>query len=158
MKKLLISMLVASILMLMLAGCGGNPDETTIRPTNENPTEHDLMTEPLMPGTRYVYHALDGKYASYVQGKVIEAERIGEKLMDADFIGGWVRYPGDEQLTEENLRAEIFSIANVSEDVAVAVRFIDIGDALTTTHYYAIINPNADIDPISEYFIPDPFA
>ena len=47
-------------------------------------------------------------------------------------------------------------INDISKDVAVALKFIDKGDALTTTHYYVIMNPEADLTPVKDYLIRPP--
>ena len=44
-------------------------------------------------------------------------------------------------------------INGVSSDVAVALKFLDKGEAVTTTHYYVILNPNADLSIVEEYII-----
>ncbi len=62
----------------------------------------------------------------------------------------------DEQAipaTSEKLRGEIYSITGISNDVAVALKFLDKGEAVTTTHYYVILNPGADLTPVAEYII-----
>ena len=33
------------------------------------------------------------------------------------------------------------------------MKFIEKGDALTTTHYYVIMNPDADLSAVKEYII-----
>jgi len=33
------------------------------------------------------------------------------------------------------------------------LKFIDQGEAVTTTHYYVIMNPRADLAPVAEYII-----
>ena len=38
-------------------------------------------------------------------------------------------------------------------DIAVALKFLDKGEAVTTTHYYVILNPNADWSVVEEYVI-----
>lgn len=105
-------------------------------------------------GTRYVYRVQEGAFASYIGGKVIGEDRIGQKLEDVTVVGGWITEEGQEP-TDEVLRGEIYAITGVEETVAVALKFLDKGDALTTTHYYVILNPEADLSPVEEYVIPD---
>ena len=105
-------------------------------------------------GTRYVYRVQEGTFASYIGGKVIEEDRIGQKLEAVTVAGGWITEEGQEP-TGEVLRGEIYAITGVEETVAVALKFIDKGDALTTTHYYVILNPEADLSPVEEHVIPD---
>jgi len=102
---------------------------------------------------KYVYSIDEGDFSSYISGKVISEDKIGEKIDDVDVTGGWLNANGDN-LSEEKLRAEIYMIEGISKNVAVALKFIDKGDALTTTHYYVIMNPEADLSSVNEYIIP----
>ena len=40
-------------------------------------------------------------------------------------------------------------------NLAAALKFLDKGDAVTTDHYYVILNPQADLTAVSDYVIPD---
>ena len=100
----------------------------------------------------YVYNVSDGEFSTYVSGKVISEDKIDYKIADVSVAAGW-KNSFDEQLTAETLRAEVYFIKGISKDVAVALKFIDKGDALTTTHYYVIMNPDADLTSVKEYLI-----
>lgn len=101
---------------------------------------------------RYVYSIDGGEYSSYAAGKVIPAEKAGEKLADVTVTAGWLSsVTGD--FAEEHLRAEVFAIEGVSPAVAVCLKFTDKGSALTTSCFYAQINPAADTSQVSEYVI-----
>jgi hypothetical protein len=101
----------------------------------------------------YVYRIADGAYADYTPGRVISAERIGEKLCDALVTGGW-QYAGGDMPETEELRCEVYRITGVDPSVAVCIRFLDKSDALTTDHYYVQYNPAADQNTlISDYII-----
>lgn len=104
---------------------------------------------------RYIYHVSEGQYAQYVSGKVIGEDRLGDKAEVVSVTAGWENAEGT-WLSRESLRAEVYLIAGVSKDVAVALRFLDKGEALTTTHYYVIMNPGADLSAVEEYIIPSP--
>lgn len=117
-------------------------------------TETTEAPEETAFGTRYVYKIDSGTFAPYTGGKVIDPSLIGEKLEDVTVIAGWITDPSQEP-GDETLSAEVYAIAGVSPDVAAALWFLDKGDALTTTHYYVILNPKADLSPVSEYVIPD---
>ena len=104
-------------------------------------------------GTRYVYRVREGAYASYIGGKVIEKGLLGERLESVTVSGGWITEEGQEP-TDEILSAEVYAIEGVDRSVAVALKFLDKGDALTTTHYYVILNLEADLSPVEEYVIP----
>ncbi len=41
----------------------------------------------------------------------------------------------------------------IDNNVAVALKFVDKGEAVTTTYYYVIMNPNADLSAVEEYII-----
>ena len=129
---------------------GGN-DNTTTATNNDSTTQPAIGNESAFSET-YVYNVSDGKFSTYVSGKVISEDKIDYKIADVSVAAGW-KNSFDEQLTTETLRAEVYLIKGISKDVAVALKFIDKGDALTTTHYYVIMNPNADLTSVKEYLI-----
>ena len=100
----------------------------------------------------YDYGINSGAFATYISGKVIDAEKIGAKLESVTVTGGWKNEAG-EWISTEALNAEVYAIEGVSDDVAVALKFIDQGEAVTTTHHYVIINPNADLSAVEDYII-----
>ena len=91
----------------------------------------------------YFYHVAEGVFSTYVGGKVIAEEKLGSKVEDVSVTAGWKNAAG-EWISTENLRGEIYLIDGVSSDVAVALKFLDRSEAVTTTHYYVMLNPNAD--------------
>ena len=100
----------------------------------------------------YDYGINSGAFASYISGKVIDAEKIGAKLESVTVTGGWKNEAG-EWISTEALNADVYAIEGVSSDVAVALKFVDQGEAVTTTHYYVIMNPNADLSAVEDYII-----
>ena len=100
----------------------------------------------------YDYGINSGAFATYISGKVIDAEKIGAKLESVTVTGGWKNEAG-EWISTEALNAEVYAIEGVSNDVAVALKFVDQGEAVTTTHYYVIMNPNADLSAVEDYII-----
>ena len=100
----------------------------------------------------YFYDIDSGVFSTYVGGKVIAEDKIGSKIEDVSVTAGWKNAAG-EWTTNESLRGEVYLIDGVSSDIAVALRFLDKGDAVTTTHYYVILNPNADWSVVEEYVI-----
>ena len=100
----------------------------------------------------YDYGINSGAFATYINGKVIDAEKVGTKLESVTVTGGWKNEAG-EWISTEALNAEVYAIEGVSDDVAVALKFIDQGEAVTTTHYYVIMNPNADLSAVEDYII-----
>ena len=107
--------------------------------------------------SRYFYKVDYGDFSTYIGGKVINKDKLGEKISDVTVTAGWETWVGGkltETVSTENLRAEVYSIDGVSNNVAVALKFIDKGEAVTTTHYYVILNPEADLSSVKEYIIP----
>ena len=100
----------------------------------------------------YFYYVDEGAFSTYVGGKVISEEKLGSKVEDVSVTAGWKNAAG-EWTTNESLRGEVYLINGVSSDIAVALKFLDKGEAVTTTHYYVILNPNADCSVAEEYVI-----
>lgn len=113
--------------------------------------------EELGLGQSYVYSIEGGRFSTYVGGKVISQEKVGTKIEDVSVTAGWRDNAQMIWLSQESLRGEVYSIEGISVDIAVALKFIDKGDALTTTHYYVIMNPDADLTSVEEYII-QPFS
>ncbi len=101
----------------------------------------------------YAYGIDEGEFADYFGGKVIAEEKIGAKINDITLTAGWKAAESGEWLTCEKLRGEIYSIEGIEKDIAVALKFTDKGEAVTLTHYYVIMNPNADLSAVEEYII-----
>lgn len=144
MKKYL-SVLLTVLLLLSLTACG----EANV-PAD---TSADIFTQIPLTGESYVYRVEEGVYSAYASGKVIEESRIGEKLEDVSVMGGWRNNSDGTWISQEQLRAEVYAIRDISREVAVALKFLDQGDALTTTHYYVIMNPAADLTAVADYVI-----
>ncbi len=100
----------------------------------------------------YFYHVDEGAFSTYVGGKVIAEEKLDGKIEDVSVTAGWKNAEG-EWLSNESLCGEVYLIDGVSSDVAVALKFLDKGEAVTTTHYYVIVNPEADLTVVKEYII-----
>ena len=85
----------------------------------------------------------------------IEKEKVGEKIGSVTVTGYWEGFGAvsENKTQKETLSADVYSIKGVSDDVAVCLKFRDKGDALTTDHYYVVINPKADYSPVREYVI-----
>ena len=101
----------------------------------------------------YFYQINEGAYSAYVGGKVIAEDKIGNKIVDVNLTAGWKDDKGEWKSETEALRGEVYTTNGVSNDVAVALKFIDKGEAVTTTHYYVIMNPAADLTPVKDYII-----
>lgn len=100
----------------------------------------------------YFYNVDDGIFSTYIGGKVIAEDKIGNMLSNVSVTAGWKNNTG-EWISTEKLQGEVYSINGISNEVAVALKFIDKGEAVTTTHYYVIMNPNADLTPVKDYII-----
>ncbi len=124
------------------------------------PTTHPETGGELRFEKQYGYTLYDSPYASYVGGKVIDASKLGGALKNGSsgdtvvcrVSAGWFDAEG-RMLTQEFGRAEVYEILGVDTAVAVAVRFLDAFEALTTNHYYVLLNPEADLTPVQEYVI-----
>ena len=119
--------------------------------TQNNPTNEGEVNEGSLE-KYYDYGINSGAFATYISGKVIDAERVGTKLESVTVTGGWKNEAG-EWISTEALNADVYAIEGVSSDVAVALKFVDQGEAVTTTHYYVIMNPNADLSAVEDYII-----
>lgn len=102
----------------------------------------------------YRYHINEGMFSSYLGGKVISEDRIGDKIEDVTVTAGWIDSTQTWSGTEI-LRGAVYAIDGVPMETAAALRMIDPGDAITTTHYYVILNPTADLSVVEEYRIVD---
>ena len=127
-------------------------DNTTTAANNDSTTKPVTGHEAVL-SEAYFYNVSEGVFSTYILcGKVISEDKIGSKIDDVSVSAGW-KNNANEWLTTETLRAEVYLINDISKDIAVALKFIDKGDALTTTHYYVIMNPDADLTPVKEYLI-----
>ena len=133
----------------------GNDPVTPVTPDNPDVSgnEGGTVSEGVFE-KGYTYSVDEGKYSTYVQGKVIAGKYVGGKLEDVTVTAGWMD-ASRKMLTEEHAKAEIYEITGVSTDVAVAIRFIDELEAETTTQFYVIMNPTADLTPVQPYVIAD---
>jgi len=138
---------VAMVLMLGLwaAGC------------SQSDNEPEPATIALGLGESYVYSIDDGPFSSYVAGKVMDEERVGSRIEAVTLTAGWRNNTDGTMISQETLRGEVYVIKGISKDVAVALKFLDKGEALTTTHYYVIMAPDADLSAVADYVIP-PFV
>ena len=112
-----------------------------------------IDTEEAIYEIRYFYGINEGGYSTYVGGRVIAEDKIGNKIADVFLTAGWKNAAGEWTSETEKLRGEVYTISGVSNDVAVALKFIDKGEAVTTIHYYVIMNPSADLTPVKDYVI-----
>ena len=107
------------------------------------------------PSMHYTYYINSGRYKNYCPGKVIEKDKVGEKIGSVTVTGYWEGFgaQAENKTQKETLSADVYGIKGVSDSVAVCLKFNDKGDALTTNHYYVVINPDADSSPVSQYII-----
>lgn len=106
--------------------------------------------------TKYKYAVDEGKFSTYEMGRAINEKYVGRKLADVTVTAGWVYSNGGLFWeADEHARGEIFEIIGVSEDTAVAIRFLDKLEAELTDFFYVIINPDADNTPVKGYVIED---
>lgn len=136
-----------------------NSDDYTesIEPTVNTENTEMFVNEQYGYVKRYFYKVSEGEFSTYDGGRVISEDKVGEKIADVSVTAGWETWGGAnllESVIKETLRAEVYSIDGIPNDTAVALKFIDKGEAVTTTHYYVIMNPDADLTAVEEYVIP----
>lgn len=102
----------------------------------------------------YSFNVEEGDYSGYEEGKVIAKERLGNKLSEVFVKAGWKNGDG-EWSAFERLRGEVYSINGVKNEIAVALRFIDKGEGISTVHYYVLINPLGNAEGVEEYIRDD---
>ena len=128
-------------------------DIPIITPDNEPANEGAVNDTGIAEGKLekyYDYELTSGAFVTYINGKVIESEKVGVKLESVTVTGGWKNEAG-EWLSTETLNAEVYAIEGISSDVAVALKFVDQGESVTTAHYYVMMNPGADLGILEEY-------
>lgn len=151
-----VSVLVAAIGILpnILSRDEPLPPITSIAPNNSEKKDVSSKTESGQAALEkyYSYEIDEGKFSSYIGGTVIAEEKVGNKIGNVAVTAGW-KSSADEWISVENLNAEIYVLNDISEEVAVALMFLDQGEAITTTHYYVIMNPDADLTVVEDYVI-----
>ena len=143
-------MLVAMLIVMPMLFENDSP---IITPDNEHVNEGAVNDTGIAEGKLekyYDYEITSGAFVTYINGKVIEAEKVGNKLESVTVIGGW-KNESREWISTENLNAEVYEITGIDKGIAVALKFIDQGEAVTTTHYYVMMNPGADLSIVEEY-------
>ena len=128
-----------------------NGDETVTATTSTAPNTEISKAENALE-KYYAYGINEGKFSTYIGGKVIAEEKVGNKISNVAVTAGW-KNSADEWISTENLNAEVYALDGISDDIAVALKFVDKGEAITTTHYYVIMNPNADLTVVKDYVI-----
>lgn len=123
-------------------------NDPVIPSDNEGGTEGEDVLESI-----YRYAVDAGKFAAYEMGRGINSAKIGQKISDVTVTAGWYYFLDDKWDAKEHARAEIYTINGISEDTAVAIRFLDELEAEITDFYYVIINPAADKSPVQNYVI-----
>ncbi|MBE6667022.1 MAG: hypothetical protein E7607_01760 [Ruminococcaceae bacterium] len=116
------------------------------------PTE-EIPSDEYQYESRYFYQINEGAYSNYIGGKVITEDKIGNKIAEVNLTAGWKDGKGEWKSEPEALRGEVYVIKGIADDVAVGLKFIDQGEAVTTTHYYVIMNPAADLSEVKDYVI-----
>lgn len=164
MKRVLAVFILSLTFLIVLSSC--KSFEKTVLSTTESEdystAVNTEITEVIADNNlglirRYFYEFDEGPFSTYDRGTVISDNKVGEKISDVTVTAGWEKWVGRElaeTISTENLRAEVYTIDGISNDIAVALKFIDKGEAVTTTHYYVIMNPEADLTAVEDYKIP----
>ena len=98
----------------------------------------------------YDFEINSAPFTTYTSGRVIDTEKVGSKFETVTVTGGWKNAAG-EWISTEALNAELYEIRGIDSGIAVALKFIDQPDAATTTFYYVMLNPNADLCEVEQY-------
>ena len=123
-------LLLTGVLLIhsLINGAGTDPYWTP------NNTEEGILAE------RKLSVFTDPQYAAYTALRVIDEADVGEKIADTEIRSFWRNYLFQKDTDIEILRAEIYAIKGIAPEIAVCIRYLDQGDALTTSHYYTYIN------------------
>ena len=148
----LVALTVTAVFTLPMMFKTTEPVTTPGTPSESGETDGNVTEKEGAFEKGYTYSVDTGKYASYIKGKVIKDEKVGEKLDTVTVTAGWADKDGN-LLTEEHADAEIYEITGVSADTAVAIKFLNKLEAQLTTCYYVIMNPDADLTPVQPYVI-----
>ena len=126
---------------------GNDGDSAIVTPNNGTGSEGEgeFQLE-----SYYDFEINSDTFTPYIGGKVIGVEKVGSKLESVTVTGGWKNAEG-KWISTEALNAELYEITGVDSGIAVALKFIDQGEGATTTLYYVMINPNADLSDVEEY-------
>lgn len=138
-----IAVFLAVVMLSTVVGCASK--------NNADPSGEDISTLPLAWGVRYMYSVDEGKFSAYVSGTAIPDSKIGKKIADVSVTGGLRNNDEMFWLTRETLPGEVYLIDGVSEDVAVALKCTGEADEVNTTHYHALMNPEADLSAVEAY-------
>ena len=132
--------MAASFVILLLAGVFFLQPLFSGDPAVRWDDPEQILSEDGVLEKRKIAVIHDSRYADYTSLRAIDAAYVGEKLGDTEIKSFWRNYLLKEDTDTEFLRAEIYEIKGVAPDVAVCIRYLDKGDALTTDHYYTYIN------------------
>ena len=142
-------MLAVMVTIMPMLFEDNSPVITPTNPSDEGAVNEGEISEGKLE--KYYDYGIDkGAFATYINGKVIDAEKVGTKLEAVTVTGGWKNESG-EWISTEALNAEVYEITGIDSGIAVALKFIDQGEAVTTTHYYVMMNPDADLSIVKEY-------
>nr|MBQ6241892.1 hypothetical protein [Lachnospiraceae bacterium] len=160
-KKWLIPAAACLILGVLIWGVSGGLFRRTPVNTWEqwNAYLHPAKEPEAMLAEEYRARIAEGPYASWLPVAVCAENRVGEKIGDTVVKAAWtyvgldgtvLREPEEEKI--ETLRAEVYSLRNISPETAVCLKYLDRGDALTLTHYYTFLDPAAAFAGPAEFF------
>ena len=160
-KKWLIPAAACLILGVLIWGVSGGLFRRTPADTWEqwNAYLHPAKEPEAMLAEEYRARIAEGPYASWLPVKVCAENRVGDKIGDTVVKAAWtyvgldgtpLREPEEEKT--ETLRAEVYSLRNISPEIAVCLKYLDKGDALTLDHYYTFLDPAAVFAGPAEFF------
>ena len=140
MKKLVV-VILSVVMMLSVAGCA---KDNTVDPSDEG--TGDI---PLVRGVCYMYSVDEGDFSTYVSGKTIDENKIGERIEEFAVTAGLRNNEEKIWITKETLRAELYSIDGISKNVAVALKAMN--EDTDKFFYHVLVNPDADYTEVEKY-------
>ena len=83
-----------------------------------------------------------GDYQGYRSARVLDEGYVGEKLGSAEIDSFLFYFSSGKTEDHRYLAAEVYEIRGISPADAVCIRYLEIGQSNTLTHYYVFCNAN----------------
>lgn len=81
-----------------------------------------------------------GNYRGYRSARVLDETLVGKKLGDTEIDSFLMYFSSGKTEDHLDLAAEVYEIRGVSPEDAVCVRYLEVGQSNTLTHYYVFCN------------------
>ncbi len=100
----------------------------------------------------WYYDIQDSPYSSYMCGRTIEEDIVGNKIGEVtvkQYLHDYIKNKNEKVAYK---KAEIYEIKGVSSEVAVCLRYLEKSDVSKENCYYRYLNPSIDAAFVTEYF------